>query len=241
MTDKYARVWSGTEWVNVSSPIASPNAVAVYQSTAPSSPVTGQIWVDSDDNISYVWNGSSWGATSSDLSLYAPIASPTFTGTVTSSGMIVGNAGGQSLTIRPASADHTYIGFNARTTTPNTRTAYVGFPGAASAIFTIANEISGGNIALVTTGAGVVTAPTAASGTNTTQIATTAFVTAGFEKTIPLQSSAPSSPASSDLWVDNTSPTSPTLKVYNGTSWITAGSSITADDDQIILASRIFG
>ena len=82
MTDKYARVWSGTEWVNVSSPIASPNAVAVYQSTAPSSPVTGQIWVDSDDNASYVWNGSSWGA-SPNLSLYAPIASPTFTGTTT--------------------------------------------------------------------------------------------------------------------------------------------------------------
>ena len=82
MTDKYARVWSGTEWVNVSSPIASPNAVAVYQPTAPSSPVTGQIWVDSDDNASYVWNGSSWGA-SPNLSLYAPIASPTFTGTTT--------------------------------------------------------------------------------------------------------------------------------------------------------------
>ena len=80
MTDKYARMWSGTGWVNISSPVASPNAVAVYQATAPSSPVTGQIWIDSDDNIPYVWNGSSWGP-SPNLSLYAPIASPTFTGT----------------------------------------------------------------------------------------------------------------------------------------------------------------
>ena len=88
---------------------------------------------------------------------------------------------------------------------------------------------------------GIPLAPTATAGTNTTQIATTAFVNSGFEKTIPLSSSAPTSPASSDLWVDSTDPAKPTLKVYNGTSWITAGSSITVDDDQIILASRVFG
>lgn len=63
----------------------------------------------------------------------------------------------------------------------------------------------------------------------------------GKEKAIPLSSSAPISPTISDLWVDNTDPEKPTLKVYNGTSWVTAGSSITVDDDQIILASRIFG
>lgn len=67
------------------------------------------------------------------------------------------------------------------------------------------------------------------------------FVNSGFEKSIPLSSSAPISPTTSDLWVDNTDPTKPTLKVYNGTSWVTAGSSITVDDDQIILASRVFG
>jgi hypothetical protein len=88
---------------------------------------------------------------------------------------------------------------------------------------------------------GTVSATTQAVGDNSTKLATTAFVSAGFEKTIPLQSSAPASPASSDLWVDNTDPLKPILKVYNGTSWITAGSSITADDDQIILASRVFG
>ena len=88
---------------------------------------------------------------------------------------------------------------------------------------------------------GTVSATTQTVGDSSTKLATTAFVAAGFEKTIPLQSSAPASPASSDLWVDNTDPLKPILKVYNGTSWITAGSSITADDDQIILASRVFG
>lgn len=122
-------------------------------------------------------------------------------------------------------------------------------------------------------------APTASAGTNTTQIATTAYVRtevsnlvdsapgtldtlnelaaalgddpnfattvansiASKQKLIPLQNSSPSSPTTGDLWVDNTDPAKPVLKVYNGTSWITAGSSIAADDDQIVLASRIFG
>ena len=57
----------------------------------------------------------------------------------------------------------------------------------------------------------------------------------GYEKEIPLQSSAPSSPSASDLWVDSTSPTSPILKVYNGTSWIIAGSSGGEDTDAFFL------
>ncbi len=60
------------------------------------------------------------------------------------------------------------------------------------------------------------------------------------EKSIPLQSSAPSSPATSDLWVDNTISSKPILKVYDGTSWVVAGSSIEVDDDQLILAQRMF-
>lgn len=448
MTDKYARVWSGTEWVNVSSPIASPNAVAVYQSTAPSSPVTGQIWVNSDDNISYVWNGSSWGATSSDLSSVVHIAgTETITGektfnnivnvtsqnnegviklgdisegtSSTDHGIVLNNQAGtissgmftevdgqilsyginvSQMTSRDITRTGGIFRFDTRPTGEDSKEFHVigqpsGLPStggvnefsrvkikldtglsgvnnptpqymwdvsgttrtyglnvssiATPLIATGVASTTGGNLAsgtyyirivavdnfgnttlpgpesvgVVTTGTtssirinwsqvfgaetyriyvsttsgsyssyqvssvptfilitttgtagslpvanntgnvgigttnpgfkldvsgtgnftGILTAPTAAVGTNTTQVATTAFVTAGFEKTIPLQSSAPSSPASSDLWVDNTSPTSPTLKVYNGTSWITAGSSITADDDQIILASRIFG
>ena len=58
------------------------------------------------------------------------------------------------------------------------------------------------------------------------------------EKLIPLQASAPSSPASSDLWVDS-SGAAPILKVYNGTSWGSLASP--ADDDQNILANRVFG
>ena len=62
----------------------------------------------------------------------------------------------------------------------------------------------------------------------------------GYEKEIPLQNSAPSSPSSSDLWIDNTDTAKPILKVYDGTSWVIAGSSLEVDEDQIILANRMF-
>jgi hypothetical protein len=62
----------------------------------------------------------------------------------------------------------------------------------------------------------------------------------GYEKEIPLQSSAPTSPSSSDLWIDNTDSIKPILKVYDGSSWVIAGSSIEADEDQIVIAQRMF-
>lgn len=176
MPDRVARIWNGSAWEIISSQIGIPNAVATFQATGPSSPSTGQIWIDSDDNRIYVWNGTAWISGTVDFSLYATLSSPTFTGTV----------------ILPSS---TSIG--------NVSSTEIGYlDGVTSAI--------------------------------QTQID-------GKEKTIPLQNTAPVSPSTSDLWVDNTVPASPVLKVYNGTSWVTAGSSITADDDQIVLASRIFG
>lgn len=60
MPDRIARVWTGSQWEIITSTAAAQNAVVVYQPTAPSSPVTGQIWVDSDDRQFYIWSGSSW-------------------------------------------------------------------------------------------------------------------------------------------------------------------------------------
>jgi hypothetical protein len=62
----------------------------------------------------------------------------------------------------------------------------------------------------------------------------------GYEKEIPLQSTAPTSPSSSDLWVDNTISLKPVLKVYSGTDWVVAGSVIEPDDDQLVLSQRMF-
>lgn len=83
MADRIARIWNGSSWEIITSVAAAPTAVSNYQSASPSGPVTGQLWVDSDDQQFYVWDGSSWESVSSDLSSYATLASPTFTGTVT--------------------------------------------------------------------------------------------------------------------------------------------------------------
>lgn len=60
MADRIARIWNGSSWEVITSTAAAQNAVVVYQPTAPSSPVTGQIWVDSDDRQFYIWSGSAW-------------------------------------------------------------------------------------------------------------------------------------------------------------------------------------
>lgn len=67
MADRIARMWNGSSWEVITSTAAAPTAVANYQSTAPSEPTTGQVWVDSDDNKVYIWNGSQWVSTTQNL------------------------------------------------------------------------------------------------------------------------------------------------------------------------------
>ena len=55
------------------------------------------------------------------------------------------------------------------------------------------------------------------------------------EKLIPYSNTAPVSPTEGDLWVDSTVPT---IKAYIGSSWVALRG--VADDDQPILAARIF-
>ena len=62
MADRNARVWNGSAWEPISAPIGIANAVATYQPSAPGSPITGQLWVDEDTNIQYIYNGSGWDA-----------------------------------------------------------------------------------------------------------------------------------------------------------------------------------
>lgn len=59
----------------------------------------------------------------------------------------------------------------------------------------------------------------------------------GYEKEIPLQGTAPTGAATSDLWIDNSAGT-PQLKVYNGSSWIALGAAV--DDRDLVLAQRMF-
>lgn len=59
--------------------------------------------------------------------------------------------GGETLSLKPGSQDHTYIGLYARTATPNTRSAYIGFPNIGSTDLTLYNE-TGGDVFITSSG-----------------------------------------------------------------------------------------
>lgn len=70
MTTRPGYIWSGTEWVSIGQEAVV--APVSYQTSAPSTPSTGDIWIDSDgNNVQYVYNGSSWVNTNVDLTNYA--------------------------------------------------------------------------------------------------------------------------------------------------------------------------
>ena len=58
---KPAYIYDGTQWVPIG-PSLGPNSPIAYQTSAPSSPYTGQVWTDSDEGqkILRVWTGSAW-------------------------------------------------------------------------------------------------------------------------------------------------------------------------------------
>lgn len=57
-TSRPGYVWSGTEWVPIGPTVTT--SPFWYQSSAPSTPTTGDIWIDSDDRKQYVYTGSAW-------------------------------------------------------------------------------------------------------------------------------------------------------------------------------------
>jgi hypothetical protein len=80
------------------------------------------------------------------LSGSAIIGGATITGALnagvgTFSGAVTINAGGQNLELKPGTADHSYLSFFARTATPGTRSAYVGYASPAATTFTFNNAL----------------------------------------------------------------------------------------------------
>jgi hypothetical protein len=68
--------------------------------------------------------------------------------------------------------------------------------------------------------------------------ASAAWIPMASTQYVPYSSTAPTSPNQGDLWVDSTNSTSPTLKTYNGSSWLSLGSSV--NDSGLIIAQRMF-
>jgi len=81
-------------------------------------------------------------------------------GAATVSGSITTSAGGNTLMLKPGSADHTYLSFYARTASPSTRSGYIGFAGPADTFISIANEVSGGVVKMTGGTAATGAAPT---------------------------------------------------------------------------------
>ena len=111
---KPLKVWSGTEWVNVSS---FGNSNVYMQDEEPANPDNGDIWVDTDSNISLIWakvifdteepvypeNGLLWIDSDSnvdtlDLTNYALLNSASFTGIPTAPTASVGSNSNQIAT-----------------------------------------------------------------------------------------------------------------------------------------------
>lgn len=67
-----------------------------YQATAPSSPATGDLWVDSDDQKPYVWTGSAWVPFPSGV---AVLAASDVTGTTGSPTISTFTSGGTGYTV----------------------------------------------------------------------------------------------------------------------------------------------
>jgi hypothetical protein len=71
------RVYDGEKWVN----IGVQSGQVLYQNEEPSSPQTGSIWIDSDSETA-VLNDQDFLTINSASAIYAPSASPTFSGQV---------------------------------------------------------------------------------------------------------------------------------------------------------------
>jgi hypothetical protein len=141
-----------------------------------------------------------------DLAAKAPLASPAFTGNPTAPTATAGD-------------NDTSIATTAFVTAADTALKSV-IVGSASSGWDTLGEIENWAAANVTavlpnkadlfdpTFTGTPDVPTAAAGTNTTQIASTAFVTAAIAakitNKITVASSAPSSPSTNDVWIDTT-------------------------------------
>lgn len=224
---------------------------AYYQASAPSSPNVGDVWIDSDEDIDVFTDNivrrESFTATSSQTTFntantfiqgYEQVfmngafllrgtdyTTPTSSSVVLSSGASAGDIL-EVVTITYLSTVSTY--------TQNELDSLLSLKAS------ISDPTFTGTVSLPTT--------TSIGSVSSTEISYLDGVTSSVqtqinnkEKLIPLQNTAPTSPSASDLWVDNTNPSVPVLKVYDGSSWVITGSQITAEDDQIILSGQIFG
>jgi hypothetical protein len=161
------------------------------------------------------------------IALKAPLADPTFTGTVagvTKTMVGLGSVDNTTDLAKPISnATQTALDLKAPLANA-TFTGTVVLPATTS----IANVSS--------TEIGYLDGVTSAIQTQIDSKLSTTTAATLYEKLIPYSASAPVSPTEGDLWVDSTVPA---IKAYIGSTWTSVGGS-SSDSDQAVLATRIF-
>ena len=176
--------------------------------------------------ISLANNESLSSTLTTSIALKAPLADPTFTGTVsgiTKSMVGLGSVDNTTDLGKPISnATQTALDLKAPLANA-TFTGTIVLPATTSIANVTSTEIS------------YLDGVTSAIQTQIDSKLSTSSAETLYEKLIPYSNTAPTSPSTGDLWVDSTIPT---VKAYNGSAWIALGS--VADDDQPILAARIF-
>lgn len=195
-------------------------------------------------------NASLSSTLTSSIASKAPLASPTFTGTVTipAGASISGFAtlANPTFTGNVAGITKTMVGLGSvdNTTDLNkpisnaTQTALDLKAPLANATFTgtivLPATTSIANVS--STEIGYLDGVTSAIQTQIDSKLSTTTAATLYEKSIPYSASAPVSPTEGDLWVDSTVPA---IKAYIGSTWTSVGGS-SSDSDQTVLATRIF-
>jgi hypothetical protein len=129
-------------------------AGASVATIAPTSPNTGQLWFNTTSGVNqlYVWTGSAWTSTT-NLSTYAPLASPAFTGTPTAPTPVAGNSSTQiATTAFVTNLVAGYLPLSGGTLTGTLTTAAVVIPSTPTLNPALYFNVSGGNY--ITNGVG---------------------------------------------------------------------------------------
>ena len=130
---------------------------------------SGETWYDTATGDSYVRVANAWVKFSGgdDEARFMNTTGDTMNGQ-----LIVNGGGGDTMELKPGTANHVYIEFFARTANPASRSGYFGFPAAGSNDFTLANSLPGDIVLAPSTGRVVLNAdPTSALHAATKQYA----------------------------------------------------------------------
>ena len=183
-----------------------------FSPTAPDNPKAGDLWVDSDSDVPSISN---------ETILTINSASATYLDKVSASNTYLTKTSASNTYLTQASASTTYA--------TKTELANIDLSSASAAAVAAIVDSAPATLNTLNELAAALNDDASFAGTVTTSLS-------GKQKTIPFQSSAPSSPSTGDIWMDSTNIVKPVTKVYNGSTWIIASGQAEATVHPFFLA-----